>query len=99
MLYKSPHAAGHFVRHRAGDDHQVGLPRRGAKRAGAEAVHVVTARPGGHHLDRTAGQSERHRPDARLPGPIDRLLDGRRDDVFLKPSFNPRLRHSGSIVL
>ena len=67
--------AGHLVGHRAGHDHQVGLPRRGAERAGPESVHVEAAGAAGHHLDGTAGQAEGHRPEARLPGPVDRLLE------------------------
>src|SRR6185369_5167035 len=72
-------------------DHQVRLPRRRAESTSAEAVHVVTARASGHHFNCTASQAERHRPDARLPAPVNRLLQSRRNDALFQATFNPRL--------
>ena len=74
QVVQPAHAAGHLVGDRAGHDHQVGLPRAGPKGPGPEPVQVEPAGPGRHHLDRTTGQAEGHRPEARLPGPVDRLL-------------------------
>ncbi len=92
-VVEPPHPAGHLVVDRAGDDHQVGLPRAGAKRPGAETIEVEAAGPGRHHLDGATGHPEGHRPQARLPRPVDRLLQGRREDVLFQPSFDPRLSH------
>ena len=59
------------------------------KRPGTESVQVVSAGTGGHHFDGTAGQSERHGPDARLLGPVHGLFERRRHDVLFKPPFDP----------
>jgi len=40
-------------------------------------------------FDGTAGQAERHRPDARLAGPVDGLLDRREHEVLLEPALDP----------
>jgi hypothetical protein len=52
----------HLLAHPPGDDHQVGLARRGAEDLHAEAGHVVARRAGVHHLDRAAGQAEGRGP-------------------------------------
>ena len=91
LVVEPPDAAGHLVGHRAGHDHQVGLPRRGPKRPRPETVQVEAAGPGRHHLDRATGQSEGHRPQAPLPGPIEQLLQGRGDDSLGESPFNPRV--------
>ena len=49
----------HLVGQRAGDDHHVGLARRGARRD-AEALGVVARHRHLHHLDGAAGETERH---------------------------------------
>ena len=70
-------------------DHQIGLSRCRAKRPGAEPVDIEPRRAVRHHLDRAARQPERHRPDAALPGPVQRPFDARDDQAFLKTVFDP----------
>ena len=84
-------AAGHFVRNGAGDNHQVGLAGRGAEGTRAETVHIEAAGTGGHHFNRTAGQTEREGPNAGLTGPVDGVLDRSGDDVLFEAAFDPRL--------
>jgi hypothetical protein len=78
----------HLFCDRPGDDHQVRLPRRGAKHFRAESGEVVTRHCGGDHLDGAAGQSELQRPHGILPAPVVNLLQGRREDaLFLQFAF------------
>ena len=53
---------GHLLVDRAGDDHDVGLARRGAEHFGAEAGQVEPRGAGGHHFNGATGQTERQRP-------------------------------------
>src|SRR5205823_5917705 len=64
-------------------------PRRGTEGAGAETIHVVARRARCHHLDGTAGQAKRHRPQARFAGPGDGLFERRGDDALLETAFEP----------
>src|SRR5262249_56911073 len=82
-LTNPPHPTRHLEVDGAGDDHQVGLARRGAEGTRAEAIYVEARGARRHHLDGATGQAKRHRPHARLPRPIDRLFERRRDDVLL----------------
>src|SRR5262249_10290310 len=54
-------------------DHEVALPGR-APGDESEAVPVVAAGPGGHHLYGAAGQAERHRPQAGLARPVHHVV-------------------------
>ena len=60
------HDRGHLLADPAGDDHQVGLARRGGEALHAEPGDVVVGRADGHHLDGAAGQAEGRRPDRGL---------------------------------
>ena len=75
LVVDAAHRRRHLPRQAAGDDHQVGLARRAAEDLGAEARDVVAAGRHRHHLDGAAGEAELRRPDRRLPGPVDDLLD------------------------
>ncbi len=78
-LVVEPHDLGrHFLGHRAGHDHQVGLARRRAKDFAAEPREIVTRRSRCDHLDRATGQTELQRPDRVAPAPVVKLL-GRGD--------------------
>src|SRR3989449_5064209 len=66
--------------HRAGYDHEVGLPRRRAKDAGAVPVDVVARGDRGDHFDGAAGEAEGHRPERPFAGPVDGLLQRGQDD-------------------
>src|SRR3954469_6922039 len=81
LVVDLPQDRRHLLAHPAGDDHQVGLPRRGAEDLHAEAGEVVAAGARGHHLDRAAGQPERRRPQRGLAGPVDQLLDGGQEEA------------------
>mmetsp|Transcript_19324 Transcript_19324/g.76950 ORF Transcript_19324/g.76950 Transcript_19324/m.76950 type:complete len:263 (-) Transcript_19324:36-824(-) len=63
----------HLVGERAGDDHDVGLPRRRAEHH-AEALHVVPRGRRVHHLHRAAREPERHRPQRPAPRPVHELV-------------------------
>ena len=93
LVVEAAHPAGHLEVDGAGDDHQVGLARRGAEGAGAETVDVVAGRARRHHLDGATSQTEGHRPHARPARPVDRLLQRCRDDALFKPTFEPAHRH------
>ena len=67
---------GHLLAHPAGDDHQVGLARRGPEDLHAEAGQVVARAAGRHHLDGAAGQAERRRPQRAAAEVAGELLDG-----------------------
>ena len=69
------HDRRHLLAHPAGDDHQVGLARRGGEPLHAEPRDVVVGRADGHHLDGAAGQAERGRPDRALAHVAGDLLD------------------------
>ena len=71
----------HFVGDAAGNNHQVGLPRRWPEYFGAEARNIETRRAHRHHLDRAAGQAKRHRPDGILAHPVDGRVERGHDDV------------------
>src|SRR5439155_25818433 len=62
LVVESSDPGRHLVIDGAGDDHQVGLARRGPEGPGAEAVHVETGCPRCHYFDGAASQAERHGP-------------------------------------
>src|SRR5437764_770069 len=61
----------HLVRHRAGHDHQVRLPRTRRERDDAEPDEVVPAHGCGDELDRAAGEAEVEHPQAVAPAPVE----------------------------
>ena len=66
---------GHFVRQRAGDDHDVGLAGGGAEDY-AQAVLIVAWGGEVHHFDGAAGEAEGHGPEGALAGPVGDLVHG-----------------------
>src|SRR5467141_104528 len=74
---------GHFLRKAAGNDHKIGLARRGAKHFGTEARNVKARGSHGHHFDGAAGETETERPDRTLPRPVHGLVELREDDAFV----------------
>ena len=64
----------HLVGERAGDNHAVGLARRGAE-DDAEAIEVVAGGAGVHHLHGAASEPERHGPDGAPPRQNSLLLE------------------------
>ena len=74
----------HLLGHGAGHDHQVRLPRRGAKHLGAEPRDVEARGRRRHHLDGAARQPESHRPDGRLARPVQNAVDARGDEVVFE---------------
>src|SRR5688500_11280162 len=77
LLVEAGHAFGHLGRDGAGDDHYVGLPRRGREETGAEAVKVVVGHARRHHLDGAAGQPELQRPERVFAGPVEEFIRAR----------------------
>src|ERR1017187_2073649 len=60
----------HLVRHAAGDDHEIALPRRRTKNFRSKARNVEARRTHRHHLDGATREPERHRPDGPLAHPV-----------------------------
>src|SRR5208337_3044798 len=63
LLPHVPHHRSHLLEHRAGDDHDVGLPRGAPDYLRTEAGQVEPARKGGRELHVAAGEAEVERPD------------------------------------
>lgn len=66
----------HLVRERAGDDHDVGLARRSSEND-TQSILIVSRRGQVHHFDGTAGETEGHWPERRLPCPVGNLIECR----------------------
>src|ERR1019366_7800475 len=81
---------GHFERDRAGDDHEIALPRTGTEDLGAEARDIEARGAGGDHLDGAAGQAERKRPDGRLASPVEHVVHAGGDDILLELVLDER---------
>src|SRR5262245_40929205 len=86
----------HLLAHPTGHYHEIGLPWRGAERLHAEPSQVVAAGPGGHHLDRAAGQAERGRPQRVLAGDPDEFLDRGQQNAAGKFLLDTHLSQSHS---
>lgn len=69
LIVALPHRTRHFVGNGAGDNHDVGLPRRGAE-DDAQAVLVVAWHGDVHHLDAAAGEAEGEGPEGAVAGPV-----------------------------
>src|SRR5689334_24769577 len=76
----------HLVAQRAGDDHDVGLPRARTEHD-AEAVEVIARGAGVHHLHGAAGEAEGHRPERAGARPVDRLVERRGGEALLEDAF------------
>src|SRR5215472_1186319 len=68
LIVKKANDRCHFLREAAGDDHEVGLPRRRAEDLSAKAGDIEAGGSHGHHFDRAAGESEAQGPDGAFPG-------------------------------
>jgi len=68
------------MRHRAGDNHQIGLARRRPESPGAETLQIVLRRPEGHHFEGATGQAKRQGPDRIGARPIDRRVERNHQD-------------------
>src|SRR6266566_1008144 len=83
LVVKLANDGSHFLREAAGDDHQIGLARRGAENFCAEARHVKACRSHGHHFNGAAGEAKTERPDGAFARPVDGLIERREDDAFV----------------
>ena len=100
-LVVEPRDHGHHrLGDRAGDDHQISLPRRAPEDLGPESCDVEPARSGADHLDRTASQAEAQRPEGRpAPPVVDRVDDPEQlvplgdKDMLLQFSLEDRVDH------
>src|SRR5688572_24143994 len=63
------------------------MPGRGPRHH-AQPLDVEPRRKRRHHLDRTARQPERHRPDRRLPRPVEKAVRHRGDDEAAGKAVN-----------
>lgn len=64
----------HLVGEGAGDNHDVGLARRGTEND-TETILVVAGCGQVHHLDGAAGKTEGHRPQRALSRPVGNLVE------------------------
>jgi hypothetical protein len=64
----------HLVCECAGDNHNVGLTRRGTEND-TETILVVAGSREVHHFDGAASQSESHGPQGGLAGPVSDLVE------------------------
>ena len=71
LVVEAPHGRRHLVGDRAGDDHQVGLPRTGRERDDPEADEVVPGHRRGDELDGAAGQAEVEHPERVAAAPVE----------------------------
>ncbi len=81
LLVDPQHAGSHLLERCPGNDHQVRFARRTAQNLGTETGQVETRRHAGHHLDKTAGEAEEHRPEAVLAPPVDGIIEGGQNDI------------------
>jgi hypothetical protein len=77
----------HFYGQTAGDNHEIGLARRGTEDFGAEASDVKTRGGHGHHFDGAASEPEAERPDRAFAGPIHGFVELREDNAFVLEKF------------
>ncbi len=84
LLVEPQHRGGHLLEDRTGDHHQVGFARGAAQDLGPEAGDVVAGGKGGHHLDKTAGKAEEHRPERVGAAPVDQVVQPGQQDVVRK---------------
>jgi hypothetical protein len=66
-------SGGHLVGEGSGDNHNVRLTGRSTEND-SEAILIVSWSGEVHHFDGAAGQTERHGPQRRLPGPVGHLI-------------------------
>src|SRR3979411_3074374 len=81
LVIDLPQNGGHLLADAPGNDHQVGLPGRGAENLGAKAGHVELGAAGSHHLDGAAGQPKQRRPHRVVAAPGNHLVDAGGDEV------------------
>ncbi len=72
----------HFLERRSGNDHQVGFTRSRPQHLGPEAGQVETGSHTGHHLDKTAGETEEHRPKRILAPPVYGIVKPGQNDIL-----------------
>jgi hypothetical protein len=65
----------HLVRKSTGNNHDIGLTRRGTEN-NTEAILIVSWSGEMHHLDGAAGETEGHGPQGGLAGPVSNLIEG-----------------------
>ena len=65
----------HLVRQCTSHNHNIGLTRGGTEN-NSQTILIVTGGGKMHHLDGTAGETEGHRPEGALTGPVGDLVKG-----------------------
>jgi hypothetical protein len=83
LIVKLANDGSHFLRETAGDDHEIGLARRGAKHFGAETRNVEASGGHGHHFDSAAGETETEGPDGAAASPVHSFVERGEDDAFV----------------
>src|SRR3984893_11986950 len=82
LVVETDNLRRHFLCHRAGYNHQVGLTRGWPKDFAAEPGDVITRRGSGDHLDGATGEAKLQRPDRIFPAPIVEILHLRDPDAL-----------------
>jgi hypothetical protein len=83
LIVELANDGSHFLREASGDDHEVGLARRGAENFGAEARDVETGGGHRHHFNGAAGESETEGPDRAAARPVHGFVERREDNAFV----------------
>src|SRR5216683_4141034 len=83
LVVKLANDGSHFLREAAGDNHQIGLARRGAENFCAKTRDVKARRSHGHHFNGAAGEAKPERPDGAFARPVDGLVKRGEDDAFV----------------
>src|SRR5216683_470720 len=83
LVVKQANDGSHFLREAAGDNHQIGLARRGAENFCAKTRDVKSRRSHGQHFNGAAGEAKTERPDGAFARPVDGLVKRREDDAFV----------------
>src|SRR5262249_38059358 len=73
----------HFLCHRAGDDHEVGLPGRRTKHFRAKPGQIVSSHAGGDHFDGATSETKLQGPDGVFATPVVKLFQLQSEDALL----------------
>ena len=82
LLVKAKDHRGNFLENRPGGDEKIRLPRGSPQDFGAEPGNVI---PGGvrdHLLNKAAGQTEEHGPEAVLAAPVHKVIELGQDKIL-----------------
>src|SRR5690606_12812432 len=92
LVVETNNRHAHLLRDRAGNDHQVCLPRAGAHDFHTKARQVVARSRRSDHFNRAACQAEEHRPHRVFAAPVIDLAQTGNRNVSLQVRRNRKFR-------